>query len=400
MIAYLRRNPVLVTMLSIVLIVLAASVLSSQLRAAPQLAQQQQLVYLPLVTGRPPQLAFRSFNSSKRMFGSVGLDGASPAISPKTLACEHASIWSTRGTHVACEEIFCGKTSCSSGLFNVMSLDGTTEFSISDGYSRPEWSPDGSQIAFDDQGVEVIRTDGTGRQTVSDESGRIEFGSVWSPDGTALAYISRSDSSTDGPFQIAVVSADGSTPRKLMYEDIAISAIGEIAWSPDGKQLAYTASGGLVVLNIDGTGQRFIGFSGTLPGLRVSRELRWSPDGIHIVTGFSYRTDIGLLLARADGTELKYIAWGSISRFEWSSNGDLAYQSFYDTTSSVTVLDANGREKASFAAQSFSWSPDGQLIALITSTANTSRVLVAAPDGTMTRTVLEPVLWDEVVWMR
>lgn len=399
MIDYLRRNPVLVSLFSIVLIMLAASVSSSQLGAAPQIAQERQLIYLPLVTGRPQQLAFRSFNGGKRMFGSIGINGESPATSSKTLACEQASIWSTRGTHVACEEILCEKTSCSSGLFNVVSIDGTTEFSISDGGSGPEWSPNGSQIAFDDQGVEVIRTDGTGRRTVSDEPGRVEFGSVWSPDGTSLAYISRSDSSTDGPFQIAVVLADGSAPRKLMYEDTAISAIGEIAWSPDGKQLAYTGYGGLVVLNIDGTGQTFIGFSGMFPVL-VSRELRWSPDGIHIVTGFAYRADIGLQLVRADGTGKKYIASESSSRFEWSSNGDLAYQSSNGAGFFVTVLDANGDRKASFAAQSFSWSPDGQLIALITSTANTSRVIVATPDGTMTRTVLEPVLWDEVVWMR
>jgi Tol biopolymer transport system component len=78
---------------------------------------------------------------------------------------------------------------------------------------RPDWSPDGSSITFSRNGKDIWSMDADGsNQTQLTQSDRIEFGSVFSPDGTMIAF------DREGPhdrFGVWVMPADGSSATRL-----------------------------------------------------------------------------------------------------------------------------------------------------------------------------------------
>jgi Tol biopolymer transport system component len=162
----------------------------------------------------------------------------------------------------------------------VMNADGSAQTQVSPGNdlgvdTDPEWSPDGTSIAFASTrggtwSLWVMNADGSGLRRVSD----VFASSVaWSPDGRQLAYT--------GLGGIGVVGLDGSSPH-------VVTAPGAFAdgpsWSPQGDQIVFSRSnagypGELYVVNLDGSGERQLtsgGFKNALPS--------WSPDGTQIVT--------------------------------------------------------------------------------------------------------------------
>src|SRR5215217_8269088 len=86
----------------------------------------------------------------------------------------------------------------------VMNADGSEPTMLVDTQTNerhPSWSPDGTQIAYENQGrIFVMNADGTGQRQIS----RNPFGDDnpdWSPDGTKIAF-SRGQ-------EIGVMNADG-----------------------------------------------------------------------------------------------------------------------------------------------------------------------------------------------
>ena len=130
----------------------------------------------------------------------------------------------------------------------------------------PDWSPDGSRIAFtshstldtgqDSETAEVwtMNPDGTGRTqlTFNNEEERAPS---WSPDGTKILYMCRAlwlNSGTD--FEICVINADGSNLTALTNNttpDLTPN------WTPDGSRIVFHRSisglNQLHIMNADGT---------------------------------------------------------------------------------------------------------------------------------------------------
>jgi dipeptidyl aminopeptidase/acylaminoacyl peptidase len=117
--------------------------------------------------------------------------------------------------------------------------------------SDPQWSPDGSRITYvahpsskaDDGNLSDIYTvsseGGTSKKLVENEGP--DAAPRWSPDGKSIAYLTRvGKPNAVGYLNLALVSADGGTPRMLtagfLYQP------GPATWSSDGSTIYFNSA--------------------------------------------------------------------------------------------------------------------------------------------------------------
>ena len=140
--------------------------------------------------------------------------------------------------------------------------------------TTPNWSSDGSRIAFQHRtnatakwDVHVINADGTGEVSLTDGL-PIGLGPVWSPVGGRLAFWSNSNG---GPYEIYVINADGSGLASVSV-GADFNECRYISWSADGTRLAYCAHDDVYSAGVDGTGVSNLTNDALFEG-----EPRWSP---------------------------------------------------------------------------------------------------------------------------
>jgi TolB protein len=147
----------------------------------------------------------------------------------------------------------------------------------------PDWSPDGTRIAFvrhpkrvepirlqppnpPDAELYVINADGTNMKqlTFNTDEGIAEAAPDWSPDGTRLAFMCKPPNRV-AEICVMNVNADGTVTDRRQLTDNAVLDATPI-WSPDGRKILFArdtvvpetqppqVTPQLFVMNADGTG--------------------------------------------------------------------------------------------------------------------------------------------------
>jgi dipeptidyl aminopeptidase/acylaminoacyl peptidase len=257
-------------------------------------------------------------------------------------------------------------------------------------------------IAYDAGGrVYIADADGGSPRRIEGGLGN-DYSPTFSPDGTRIAFWS-SASGPDLALSIFVAPVDGSSRAveinrfrpSLGRHDVPL------AWSPDGRAIAYVGRSEILLAATDGSGVVVLPTHddpGTAPR-------RWppvfSPDGRWLAYRESVGDDARLVVLRADGAEARRLVHATnlsdaFSSIEWSADSTrLVYHrpdpGVTDAVGPGVVetvgLDGSIRPVSGPGEEAFdpSWSPDGRWIAFGTNVDGGHRVVLAAPDGTQRR---------------
>jgi TolB protein len=223
-----------------------------------------------------------------------------------------------------------------------------------------------------------------------------QFGPVWSPDGSMLAYFEEADGSTEAvPLAtVHVVSADGTGDKVLGGGRTVTSTLVDttspyvftiygLAWSPDSRTVGYTqiepragSKPHIEMVDIDGSDPR------TLEVDIEAWDPAWSPDGAWLAfKGRSNPDNLsqGVWVSRPDGTEVRRVTTTpqadsdgrgfAFTAPRWSPDGrTLLYYCCQGGQHDIWVAELDGsneRRITTDMADEYwpSWSPDGERIA-------------------------------------
>jgi WD40 repeat protein len=171
------------------------------------------------------------------------------------------------------------------------------------------WSPDGESVIVDDRPIEdtgPLKLVGlfTGGSSPVSPSSQSRFGLKVSPDGSRIAY---GGGAADPQVYLKVANLDGSSERDLGSVGEALM---ELAWSPDGSQVAALADGVIVIRTATGARTTACPLHAEFYSV-----LAWSADSTSLATLGAAGE---IVVARADGggsrsipgTEgVSFVAW-------------------------------------------------------------------------------------------
>ena len=231
----------------------------------------------------------------------------------------------------------------------------------------PSWSPDGKRIAFVSERdghvhvhgwpvceIYVMDADGGNQQNLTNDPNDDRQPS-WSPDGKRIVFTSWRDGLAIDRVptsEIYVMDADGGNPQNLTnhrHHDR------DPSWSPDGKQIAFSATRDghfendfgiteeIYVMDADGKNQQRL-----TENRKIDWDPVWSPDSQRIAFASDRKGDLQnfeIYVMDADGgnlqrlTENREYDWSP----SWSPDGQrIVFMSERDGNSEIYVMDADG----------------------------------------------------------
>ncbi|CAA9590025.1 MAG: tolB protein precursor, periplasmic protein involved in the tonb-independent uptake of group A colicins [uncultured Thermomicrobiales bacterium] len=226
---------------------------------------------------------------------------------------------------------------------------------------------------------------------------------AWTPDGRDIVYAASGDG------KLWIVPADGGPTRAI---DEGPGNHHSPAVSPDGRRVAYVAErgeqGDIMVADIGGRWTRTI--SG---GDEYVLQPRWSPDGRSLLYGQWPHYDMpwderALVVADPDGGERRIIAGGARvvnADAAWSPDGRrIAFVSDRDGDFiNLWTIEPDGSNPHRLVHennrhQAPAWSPDGRRIAYTRNDRGDCQVWCWEGDGTRQLT-REPGVWTDLGWL-
>ena len=194
------------------------------------------------------------------------------------------------------------------------------------------WSPDGSSLActLDDdahpesEGIYTVGVDGSNLTRITSSPNPHTVGSIsecggndiapdYSPDGSRIAFLRAEcgpgeDPSGGQQATLCVVNSDGTGLEEIVADRLPNShGFSRVRWSPDGTRILFgTESGGLYLVNPDGTGLSEIELDFSATDM-FAYTPEWSPDGSFVVFSLYSSGTTDLYVARPDGTDVTRI---------------------------------------------------------------------------------------------
>jgi len=212
---------------------------------------------------------------------------------------DSAVVWSPDGSKLA----YTRQAPLPGGLTDifVMDADGTNQTNLTNTPSVDEWevnwSPDGSKLAYtrhtwpttreNQPDIYVMNSDGTDPVNITDSmpEGMSSGYPNWSPDGSKIAFQSGPWEDAPGRLGIYVMNVDGTNPVNIT-STATPDLHGPPVWSPDGEKVAFLRAQvgnsedyDIYVMNSDGTNPVNItdkkGYYGF--GVDAGHTLDWQP---------------------------------------------------------------------------------------------------------------------------
>jgi Tol biopolymer transport system component len=184
----------------------------------------------------------------------------------------------------------------------------------------------------------------------------------------------------------------------------------DLAWSPDGRTLAYSSDKGIELREVASGAVRTLA-----TGSRFSSEPTWSPDGQTIAFRRAGKRTFNIFRVEIDGRNLTQLTFdGASTNPAWSPDGtQIAFviESLFldlddlDLDDDIRLMGPLGTGSgigsklltSSFGPSSLSWSPDGKRLAYSRGTNDRDQLLLIGLDG-KGRTRTKVMLEEEMSW--
>jgi len=199
----------------------------------------------------------------------------------------------------------------------------------------PSWAPDGTSIAFSTRTASFILDVETGELHELPYAGQPS----WSPDGTRFVYVEWIGDDAE----ICVMDADGANARQLTYNDCDDF---EPVWLPDGEHIGWSSaasgSGDIYVMRADGSD--IVQITDTAADNVYPH---WSPDGSRIAFCSNRTGNWEIYVMNADGTGEEQLTFTNAFNGapKWSPDGtQIAFESTRDGDSEIYVMNTDGSD--------------------------------------------------------
>ena len=222
---------------------------------------------------------------------------------------------------------------------------------------NPEFRPDGKWIAVqsdfegdENYNIYIVPSSGGSARKLTDTPAD-SSSPRWSPDGTKLAFLSNRDRDRDNVFLLDVARR---RVRQLTHED---DIVGEIAWHPDGKRIAYSVGIGkndrIRSVDLAGNEETLVAFPDAEShiGGDLGKPSPFSPDGASMAFESNRHDHLDLGVIDLQTREVRWLV-----------------ETPHDKTMPI-------------------WSPDGRQIGFLENRDGLVRLMAVAADGTGLRGV-------------